>query len=73
MVSPEFTVDARHTTPFENMVLADHEFYRPRAVSMILGADVYSQIIRPGLFAPVHGMPIAQNTMFGWVISGTFH
>lgn len=37
---------------------------------MIIGADLYGSIIRKGLRKGGSDQPIAQNTMFGWIISG---
>ncbi|XP_076397965.1 uncharacterized protein LOC143266315, partial [Megachile rotundata] len=39
-------------------------------VHLILGADVYSDIILEGVRKGGRGQPIAQRTIFGWIISG---
>ncbi|XP_060809273.1 uncharacterized protein LOC106136901 [Amyelois transitella] len=54
----------------EYQPLADPELNRPGKVDMILGADIYSKIIEYGLKKNSEGNLIAQNTVFGWLISG---
>ncbi|KAJ8943658.1 hypothetical protein NQ318_005660 [Aromia moschata] len=55
-----------------NLKLADPNFYISRHVDLLLGADVYAQLIRPGLvLAPSPRCPSAFNTIFGWVLSGS--
>lgn len=39
----------------------------PTSIDLILGADVYSDLILTGL---ITGPPIAQSTIFGWMLSG---
>ncbi|XP_055918467.1 uncharacterized protein LOC129950562 [Eupeodes corollae] len=53
----------------EGLKLADPTFNKSSQVDFLLGADLYPAIIRPGL---LHISPslIAQNTLFGWVLSG---
>lgn len=50
--------------------LADSEFYRPGSIDLVLGADVYGAIILEGLIKGSLKSPIAQRTVFGWIISG---
>ncbi|KAM8701560.1 hypothetical protein ACLKA7_004927, partial [Drosophila subpalustris] len=35
-----------------------------------VGADLYSEIMLPGFQPSRAGSPIAQNTVFGWILSG---
>ncbi|XP_076280087.1 uncharacterized protein LOC143219483 [Lasioglossum baleicum] len=49
---------------------ADSDPSSSAAIHLLLGADVYSHIILDGLKKGSSGQPIAQNTIFGWVISG---
>ncbi|CAD7002634.1 unnamed protein product [Ceratitis capitata] len=68
--TPARTLDSRVVDEFDNLRLADPTFYKSSAVSLILGADVYGMILRPGLMPATPTRPAAQNTIFGWVISG---
>lgn len=47
--------------------LADPSFMTPTSIDFILGADVYADLILTGL---ITGPPIAQSTIFGWMLSG---
>ncbi|XP_066585595.1 uncharacterized protein [Prorops nasuta] len=51
--------------------LADPWFFEPSSVDVILGADVYCQIVQSGLRKLRVPYLIAQDTSLGWVISGT--
>ncbi|CAH2109065.1 unnamed protein product [Euphydryas editha] len=37
---------------------------------MLLGADVYGEILQNGVKKSPHGNLLAQNTLFGWILSG---
>ncbi|XP_054709241.1 uncharacterized protein LOC129218946 [Uloborus diversus] len=50
--------------------LADKEFMRPQPIDIILGSDCFFTIMRNGKIVGSKNEPIAQNTMFGWVIAG---
>ncbi|XP_055383858.1 uncharacterized protein LOC129613708 [Condylostylus longicornis] len=50
--------------------LADPEYYIPSKVDLLLGADVYGRILLNGAEKGPVGIPIAQRTIFGWILSG---
>lgn len=53
----------------ENLTLADPSFLKGGEIDMILGASEYAQIIKMGLMKSEKKI-LAQNTEFGWVLSG---
>ncbi|KAM8712333.1 hypothetical protein ACLKA7_012794 [Drosophila subpalustris] len=53
-----------------NLRLADDFWFRPSTMHIVLGADLYSEIMLPGFQPSRAGSPIAQNTVFGWIFSG---
>lgn len=55
----------------DNLTLADPSFMNGGEVDIILGASEYAEIIRMGLMKNKEKI-IAQNTEFGWVVSGSF-
>lgn len=55
------------------ITLADPQFHTPSKIDILLGADVYGQLIREGLIKGPKGMPTAQCTALGWIISGPTH
>ncbi|XP_046411956.1 uncharacterized protein LOC124175599 [Neodiprion fabricii] len=53
-----------------DLTLADPEFDKPRKIDMLLGADVYRELLlRSNRFGPP-GTPVAQETIFGWILTG---
>jgi len=51
--------------------LADPEYYKPSAIDVILGTDVYSYLQRDGFRRGRLGEPVTHRTMLGWVLTGT--
>lgn len=39
-------------------------------IDIIIGADLYSELLLDGIRKGTSGQPIAQNTILGWVLSG---
>ncbi|XP_075163060.1 uncharacterized protein LOC142238082 [Haematobia irritans] len=56
---------------FDHLMLADPHFHKSSSVDIVIGVDIFSRIIREGIFIRT-GLPTAQNTSFGIVIYGTF-
>lgn len=54
----------------KDLMLADPYFLTPGQIDVLLGADIYSQIVLEGLRKGPIGSPMAQSTILGWVISG---
>lgn len=50
--------------------LADPAYNQPGPIDIILGSDVFLAILQPGQVKDEFGIPIAQNTIFGWIVSG---
>ncbi|XP_064546981.1 uncharacterized protein LOC135434354 [Drosophila montana] len=70
-ITPARAIRADMKDPFSNVALADNDWFRPSPVPLVLGADVYPDIILPGILPSQGGLPMAQNTKFGWILSGT--
>ncbi|XP_015189258.1 PREDICTED: uncharacterized protein LOC107073224 [Polistes dominula] len=54
----------------KSLKLADPEFLVPRAVEVIIGEDFYGQLIRPNIIRHSERTPIAQLSIFGWLVIG---
>lgn len=54
----------------EGLPLADPNFSFPENIDILLGADVFAQIVEDGIVKGETNSPIAQQTKFGWIISG---
>ncbi|XP_073965607.1 uncharacterized protein [Choristoneura fumiferana] len=57
-------------TDIENLPLADPTYATPGKIDILLGAEVYSEILIDGIVKQAQGSLIAQNTIFGWILSG---
>lgn len=67
---PSAEIIGRSWSHLEGLSLADPQFGSPSSIDLLIGADLYPQIIKEGLRKGSHDAPIAQLTSFGWVISG---
>lgn len=53
----------------QGLTLADEQFLQRKRYDMMLGSDVFGQLLRPGLRQAL-GLPTALNTIFGWIVTG---
>lgn len=51
--------------------LADDTFDTPSEIGLLLGADIYYNLLKPGMEPLGTGLPTLISTHLGWVISGT--
>ena len=78
VIMPRVTCDLPlQPTPFKpewthlsDLTLADPDFGVPGRIDLLLGIDVFTQVIRQGRRTGVPGSPSAFETMFGWVLAG---
>lgn len=54
----------------KDLQLADPEFNVPGRIDLLLGAPIYGYLLLPGLIKISPTIPVAQNTEFGWILSG---
>lgn len=55
---------------FQQLQLADPEYFKSNRIDIILGADVFPHCILEGIKTHPTGFPSALNSIFGWVIIG---
>lgn len=67
---PSINIERRSWPHLQGLQLADKDFTSPQSIDIILGADVYGQIIESGLVKGDKNSSIAQKTKLGWIISG---
>ncbi|XP_011699164.1 PREDICTED: uncharacterized protein LOC105456657 [Wasmannia auropunctata] len=53
-----------------DLLLADPDFRATDSVEILLGADVYAEIVKDDLRKGKTGTPVAQRTSLGWILSG---
>ena len=51
--------------------LSDPMFHRPGAVDILLGAELAASLMLPEIRKGPAGTPVAQNTVYGWMLSGS--
>ena len=56
-----------------NLQMADTFQSPPTGSDVLLGADISSEIMIEGFKKGASGTPLAQRTIFGWILSGTIN
>ncbi|GFU77033.1 integrase catalytic domain-containing protein [Trichonephila clavipes] len=51
--------------------LADYKFNIPGKIDVLLGAEIFYELLRPGQIYCGDSRPLLQNTVFGYVVSGS--
>lgn len=68
---PNQTFSKPSWSVIQNINLADPEFYVSRPVDLLLGADIYANIILNGVIKGEDDLqPMAQQTHLGWLLCG---
>ncbi|XP_070526174.1 uncharacterized protein [Cardiocondyla obscurior] len=68
--SPRCATDLSSLSHLHGLKFADENPTGGEPINVILGADVYNEIILSGLKRGAPGQLIAQNSIFGWILSG---
>ncbi|XP_071643357.1 uncharacterized protein [Temnothorax longispinosus] len=69
-ILPSFNAAPLEWPHLTKLTLADPDFLTPRPVDIIIGAVSYGQIIKPNIIKRDTLMPIAQLSIFGWLVLG---
>lgn len=67
---PEKQIESINWVDLQYLQLADPEFTASNRIDLLIGAEVYSYILREGVKRSPSGSLIAQNTTLGWIVSG---
>lgn len=67
---PQTSLDPQKLQLPSDIELADPQFYEPSKIDLLLGADIFFELIIPGTFHLGEGLPILFNTYLGYVIGG---
>jgi hypothetical protein len=54
----------------DNLILADPSFNVPNRIDVLIGIDVYTNILENNRISLLNGSPVMQETLFSWVIGG---
>lgn len=67
---PNCTIPLGDWQHVSNLKLADPQFNIPGEIDMLIGADIFSKILRDGKISGHRNEPTAINTSFGWILMG---
>jgi len=67
---PSVSLKVHGWSHLEGIQLADPNYLVPGSIDIIIGADVFGQIIQDGIRKGSNHAPMAQATKLGWIISG---
>ncbi|XP_071582337.1 uncharacterized protein [Temnothorax nylanderi] len=67
---PQRAETVTHLSYIRQLELADGDPTSSDQIDVIIGADLYGAILLPGVCARGPNEPVAQNSIFGWVLSG---
>nr|CAI5842858.1 unnamed protein product [Callosobruchus analis] len=70
-ILPKYKLNISHLNIPNHIKLADPRFNEPQNVDMLIGADLFWDVICRGQIALGRNAPILQNTKFGWIVSGS--
>jgi transposase InsO family protein len=54
----------------KHIELADPEFHKPQRIDLLLGAEIFFELLCVGQFRLTPGYPTLQKTTLGWIVSG---
>nr|CAH7750757.1 unnamed protein product [Callosobruchus chinensis] len=69
-VLPKHKIDVSQLNIPDIIKLADPCFSEPQKIDMLIGSDVFWNIVSTEQISLSHNLPVLQNTKFGWIISG---
>ncbi|XP_073841332.1 uncharacterized protein [Musca autumnalis] len=67
---PTHSINATDSFSLPKIDLADPEFYKSGPVDILLGGNLYPEILRSGVQHGVFESLVAQETIFGWIVTG---
>ncbi|XP_057339486.1 uncharacterized protein LOC130676987 [Microplitis mediator] len=67
---PSVVLNTLNWDQYKQLQLADPAFMRPGPIDIIIDANHYGLIIKDALIKRSEGLPIAQDTIFGWILLG---
>lgn len=68
---PSSKVDNKNWHMFNTINLADPNYHTPGPIDMLIGAELWPSILRPGSIPATGSSPMALNTAYGWVLLGS--
>jgi len=54
----------------DNIALADNAYNKPQKIDMLLGAELFFDLMYPGKIKSTSNGPIMQEMRLGWIVAG---
>ncbi|KAJ8979825.1 hypothetical protein NQ317_002090 [Molorchus minor] len=67
---PQTVIDVTRFKVPPGIQLADPRYYLPSKIDILIGADLYFELLLPGLIKLGKGLPVLQNSRLGYLIAG---
>ncbi|XP_062713737.1 uncharacterized protein LOC115269020 [Aedes albopictus] len=67
---PSSKIDVAQWEIPDGVVLADPEFHTPDKVDLLIGAELFFDILKPSQLNLADNLPLLRDTYFGWIVSG---
>ncbi|XP_045463807.1 uncharacterized protein LOC123673366 [Harmonia axyridis] len=67
---PSFTFNKNIVKLPQNITLADPNFHESTPVDLLIGAEIFWELVSIGQIKLGNGQPILQKTKLGWILSG---
>ncbi|XP_059223375.1 uncharacterized protein LOC131997094 [Stomoxys calcitrans] len=67
---PSRTIGMNLLADIPSIPLADPRFYEKATIDLLIGADLLPMIMRSGIKREICGSLLAQETVFGWILTG---
>ncbi|KAJ8977628.1 hypothetical protein NQ317_010249 [Molorchus minor] len=67
---PQVQVDTTKINIPSYFILADPNYYKTSEIDLLIAADIYFEMILPGMIKLGSNLPILQNTKLGWLVCG---
>lgn len=69
-ILPSYAIPQHNWKQINELELADPFYFEPGPIDLLIGADIYGDIMMGNFIKGASGTPTAQETIFGWVLSG---
>ncbi|XP_072403251.1 uncharacterized protein [Diabrotica undecimpunctata] len=69
-IQPTTVVNINRLNIPKNRILADPEFYKSGPIDLLIGANLFWNLMQIGQIRLGSDQPVLQKTSFGWIISG---
>lgn len=68
---PHTSIDTSKINLPGNITLADPCYHKPSEIDMLISADLYFDLLLPGIIKLGPNLPVLQNTRLGWLVCGS--